>query len=139
MDDLYRDQILDHYKSPRHHGKLTHPDARAEGENPLCGDHYTVDLAIADGRVTDIAFEGRGCSISQAALSMLTDEVIGKTVEDVAAITRDEIVEMLGIPLSPVRLKCALLGLSTIRVALHRHSGTPLPESFAGLDEIEWR
>jgi nitrogen fixation NifU-like protein len=138
-DELYREQILDHYKSPRNHGELTDPDATAEGNNPLCGDEVTVDLRIADGAVSEIAFRGHGCAISQASLSMLSEEIVGMPVEQVAALPREHVEEMLGIPLSPVRLKCALLGLGAIKVALHRHSGTPLPKEWAGMDEVVWQ
>ena len=139
MDDLYRDHILDHYKAPRNYGELAEPDVSAEGQNPLCGDQLAIDLKVDDGRIADIRFHGRGCAISQAATSMLTEMVLGRPVEDAAALTRDDIVDEVGIPLSPVRLKCALLGLGTLKVALHRHCGTPLPEGWAGMDEVDWR
>jgi len=139
MDDLYRDNILDHYKSPRNHGTIDDADVSAEGMNPLCGDQLTIDLKIDDGRIERIRFHGKGCSISQAATSMLTELVEGKTVEEAAQISREDVEAELGIPLSPVRLKCALLGLGTLRVALNRHSGVPLPEGFAGMDEVDWR
>lgn len=138
MDDLYREHILDHYKSPRNYGTLEAADASAEGQNPLCGDQLTIDLTIAEAAIADIRFSGHGCAISQAAASMLTDMVKGRLVTDAAAITSDEMTTEVGIPLSPVRLKCALLGLSTLKVALNRHSGTPLPAGIAGLDEIDW-
>jgi nitrogen fixation NifU-like protein len=139
MDDLYRDHILDHYKDPRNYGQLEDADVSAEGQNPLCGDQLSIDLKVRDGLIDQIRFNGRGCAISQAATSMLTEMVVGKPVGDVAALTRDDIVEEVGIPLSPVRLKCALLGLGTLKVALHRHCGTPLPEGWAGMDEVDWR
>jgi nitrogen fixation protein NifU and related proteins len=140
MDDLYREHILDHYKNPRNHGTIEDADVTAEGVNPLCGDQLAIDLKIADdGRIEDIKFHGRGCSISQAATSMLTELVEGHTVDEAAALTKDDILQELGIPLSPVRLKCALLGLGTLRLALNRHSGTPLPDGFAGMDEVDWR
>ena len=140
MDDLYREHILDHYKNPRNHGTIDDADVTAEGVNPLCGDQLAIDLKIADdGRIEDIKFHGRGCSISQAATSMLTELVEGHTVDEAAALTKDDILQELGIPLSPVRLKCALLGLGTLRLALNRHSGTPLPDGFAGMDEVDWR
>ena len=140
MDDLYREHILDHYKNPRNHGTIADADVSAEGVNPLCGDQLAIDLKIADdGRIEDIKFHGRGCSISQAATSMLTELVEGHTVDEAAALTKDDILQELGIPLSPVRLKCALLGLGTLRLALNRHSGTPLPDGFAGMDEVDWR
>ena len=140
MDDLYREHILDHYKNPRNHGTIDDADVTAEGVNPLCGDQLAIDLKIAaDGRIEDIKFHGRGCSISQAATSMLTELVEGHTVDEAAALTKDDILQELGIPLSPVRLKCALLGLGTLRLALNRHSGTALPDGWAGMDEVDWR
>jgi len=139
MDDLYREHILDHYKSPRNHGALDHADVSAEGMNPLCGDQLQIDLKIDDRRITAIRFHGRGCSISQAATSMLTELVVGRTVDEAAALTRDDVTAELGIPLSPVRLKCALLGLGTLKLALNRHSGTPLPAGMAGLEDVDWR
>ena len=139
MDDLYREHILDHYKNPRNHGSLAEPDVSVEGTNPLCGDELHLDLRIEHGRIVEIRFHGRGCSISQAATSMLTELVEGRTVEEAGALTRDDIVAEMGIPLSPVRLKCALLGLGTLRVALNRHAGVALPDGWEGVDGIDWR
>ena len=112
FEQLYREVILDHYKTPRNHGLLDPSDAVAEGQNPLCGDEVTVSVRFGDGDVIeDVGFEGRGCAISQAATSMLTDLVKGRTAEEVAAMPKEELLEEIGIPLTPVRLKCALLGL----------------------------
>jgi nitrogen fixation NifU-like protein len=131
FEQLYREVILDHYKSPRHHGLLDPNDAIAEGQNPLCGDEVTVSVRFGEGDVIEsVGFEGRGCAISQAATSMLTDLVIGRTVQDVALMSKDELLEEIGIPLTPVRLKCALLGLGVLKVALHKAKGTPLPEEW---------
>ena len=131
FEQLYREVILDHYKSPRHHGLLDPNDAIAEGQNPLCGDEVTVSVRFGEGDVIEsVGFEGRGCAISQAATSMLTDLVIGRTAQDVALMPKDELLEEIGIPLTPVRLKCALLGLGVLKVALHRAKGTPLPEEW---------
>ena len=139
MDEhFYRELILDHYKSPRHYGELENPDAFAEGQNPLCGDEQTVALRLRDGVVDDIRFHGQGCSISTAATSLLSEVVVGKPVDEIARMGRDDMVELIGIPLSPVRLKCALLGLGVMKVALHRAVGTPLPEDWPGMDEITW-
>ncbi len=140
MDDLYRELILDHYKNPRNHGLLDPADAKAEGQNPLCGDEIVITLRLDGGDVVeDVGFEGRGCAISQAATSMLTELVKGRTVADVAAMPTDELLDELGVPLqqNPARLKCAVLGLGVLKVALHRAKGTPLPEEWAGLDELE--
>jgi nitrogen fixation NifU-like protein len=136
FDQLYREVILDHYKNPRGHGLLDEPDAQAEGQNPLCGDEVTVSLKFAeDGEtIADVGFEGRGCAISQAATSMLTEIVKGRTAAEVAELPREELLEEIGIPLTPVRLKCAILGLGVMKVALHRAKGTPLPEEWQGLD-----
>jgi len=131
FEQLYREVILDHYKSPRHHGLLDPNDAIAEGQNPLCGDEVTVSVRFGERDVIEnVGFEGRGCAISQAATSMLTDLVIGRTVQDVALMPKDELLEEIGIPLTPVRLKCALLGLGVLKVALHKAKGTPLPEEW---------
>ncbi len=131
FDQLYRELILDHYKNPRNHGVLDPSDARAEGQNPLCGDEITVSVRLGEGDVIEeVGFDGRGCAISQAATSMLTDLVKGRAAQDVAAMDKDELLEELGIPLTPVRLKCALLGLGVLKLALHKAKGTPLPEEW---------
>ena len=135
FDDLYREVILDHYKSPRHYGRLESPDGEAEGQNPLCGDEVSISVAYEGDTISDIRFEGRGCAISQAATSMLTDMVIGRDAAEVAEMSKDELLEEIGIPLTPVRLKCALLGLGVLKVALHRAVGTPLPEEWADLEQ----
>jgi nitrogen fixation protein NifU and related proteins len=140
FDQLYREIILDHYKNPRGHGLLDDPDAQAEGQNPLCGDEVSIYVAFdSDGDTIDeVKFSGRGCAISQAATSMLTEMVRGRSATEVATLPRDELLEEIGIPLTPVRLKCALLGLSTLKLALHKAKGTPLPEEWAGMsDELD--
>ena len=96
-----------------------------------------IFVAIEGNKIEDVKFRGRGCAISQAATSMLIELVRGRTVDEVATMPRDELLEEVGIPLTPVRLKCALLGLGVLKVALHRARGTPLPEEWAGLDELE--
>ena len=131
FEQLYREVILDHYKAPRNHGLLEPHDAIAEGQNPLCGDEVTVSVRFGEGdTIEDVGFEGRGCAISQAATSMLTDLVKGRTASEVATMPKDELLDEIGIPLTPVRLKCALLGLGVLKVALHRAKGTPLPEEW---------
>ena len=140
LDQMYREVILDHYKNPRGHGVLEDADATAEGQNPLCGDEVTVSVKFAaDGEtIEDVGFEGRGCAISQAATSMLTEMVKGRKAADVAALPKDELLEEIGIPLTPIRLKCAILGLGVLKVALHRAKGTPLPAEWQSLaDELE--
>jgi nitrogen fixation NifU-like protein len=139
FDQLYRELILDHYKNPRHHGLIEDADAHAEGQNPLCGDEITVSLKFAeDGEtIADVGFEGRGCAISQAATSMLTDLVVGKKAGEVASMPKDDLLEEIGIPLTPVRLKCAILGLGVMKVALHKAKGTPLPDEWRGGDDFD--
>jgi nitrogen fixation NifU-like protein len=139
LDQMYREVILDHYKNPRGHGVLESPDAAAEGQNPLCGDEVSIFVAFGDDGETidDVRFRGRGCAISQASTSMLMEMVKGRTADEIAAMERDELLDEVGIPLTPVRLKCALLGLGVLKVALHRAKGTPLPEGWEGLDELE--
>jgi nitrogen fixation NifU-like protein len=118
MDDFYRENILDHYKNPRNAGHLDHPTTTADGVNPLCGDELSVELEIEGDTVQDVRFNGRGCAISQAAASMISDVVKGKTVTEVRALGSEDVLEELGIPLSPIRLKCALLSVNVLRVAL---------------------
>jgi nitrogen fixation NifU-like protein len=132
---MYREVILDHYKNPRGHGLIEDADAQAEGQNPLCGDEVSIYVAFGeDGDTIDeVKFKGRGCAISQAATSMLTEMVRGRSATEVATLPRDELLEEIGIPLTPIRLKCALLGLSTLKLALHKAKGTPLPDEWAGM------
>jgi len=137
MEDLYREVILDHYKNPRGHGVIDDADAQAEGLNPLCGDEVAIYVAFGeDGETIDeVKFSGRGCAISQAATSMLMEMVEGRTASEIGELSKDELLEEIGIPLTPIRLKCALLGLGVLKVALHRSKGTPLPDEWAGLDD----
>jgi nitrogen fixation protein NifU and related proteins len=139
LESLYREVILDHYKNPRGHGVIEHADAEADGQNPLCGDEVSVYVAFGeDGEtIDDVKFSGRGCAISQAATSMLMEMVSGRTAAEVAGLDKDELLAEIGVPLTPVRLKCAMLGLTTLKVALHKAKGTPLPEGLAGFDELD--
>jgi nitrogen fixation protein NifU and related proteins len=140
FDQLYREVILDHYKNPRGHGLIENADAEAEGQNPLCGDEVSIYVAFADDgdTIEEVKFSGRGCAISQAATSMLTEMVTGRSAKEVATLKRDELLDEIGIPLTPIRLKCALLGLSTLKLALHKAKGTPLPDEWAGMaDELD--
>ncbi|MCY7419305.1 MAG: SUF system NifU family Fe-S cluster assembly protein [Chloroflexi bacterium] len=126
MDDLYRDEILEHYRRPHNFGTLAHPDVSYEGANPLCGDRMTLMLDLDEsGTVTDVAFTGRGCAISQASASLLTDTLRGRTTTELNQLVKDDVLELLGIDISPARLKCALLSLDTLQRALAaRTSGT---------------
>jgi nitrogen fixation NifU-like protein len=118
MDDFYKEYILDHYRNPRNFGHLDAPTAVAEDLNPLCGDTITMELHVdADGRVDDIAFSGKGCAISQASASMLTESIKGKKLEDVARLSQDVVLENVGIGISPTRMKCATLGLKVLKSA----------------------
>ena len=137
FDQLYREVILDHYKNPRGHGAIADADAHAEGQNPLCGDEVSIYVSFGDDGDTleEVKFEGRGCAISQAATSMLMEMVKGRTAQEVAALDREELLDEVGIPLTPIRLKCALLGLGVLKLALHKGKGTPLPDEWAGLAE----
>ncbi|HEU4920804.1 MAG TPA: SUF system NifU family Fe-S cluster assembly protein [Candidatus Limnocylindrales bacterium] len=118
MDDLYRDYILEHYRRPHNFGVIEDPTASIEGNNPLCGDRITLQLGISDGVVERVGFTGRGCAISQASASLLTDEIKGKPVVDVAAFRADDLLDLLGIEISPARLKCAMLSHDTLQKAL---------------------
>ena len=118
MDDLYRDYILEHYRRPHNFGVLEYANASHEGANPLCGDRITLQLRLADGNVAGVGFTGRGCAISQASASLLTDEIKGKPIAKAAAMTSQDVLDLLGIDISPARLKCALLSLETLQHAI---------------------
>jgi nitrogen fixation NifU-like protein len=118
MDDFYKEYILDHYRNPRNFGHLEHPTAKAEDLNPLCGDTITMELAVDDaGKVSEVKFSGRGCAISQASASMLTESIKGLSLEEVAKLSPDAVLEKVGIGISPTRMKCALLGLKVLKSA----------------------
>lgn len=119
MDDLYKEIILDHYQHPRNQGTLPDASVSFEDSNPLCGDRVRMDLKIADNVVVDVKFSGRGCAISQAAASMLTDEIKGKTLDEIQRLDRQSMLDMLGIPLGPSRVKCALLALKVLKAGAY--------------------
>lgn len=117
MDDFYRDYILDHYRNPRNFGRLERVDVEAEDLNPLCGDQIRMQLSLDDGVVSDVRFSGKGCAISQASASMLTERVKGMKLADVAKLSKDVVLEDVGIGISPTRMKCAMLGLRVLKSA----------------------
>ncbi len=120
MDDLYREMILDHYRNPHKKGLLHPADIDYAEDNPVCGDHIHLTIQLdEDNRVKDVGWEGEGCAISQASASMLYETLIGKTLEEIRSISKDDVLEMLGIPLSPVRLKCALLSLKVLKAGAY--------------------
>jgi nitrogen fixation NifU-like protein len=119
VDQLYREIILDHNKNPRNKGTLDPHDYSAEDVNPLCGDEIRIDVRVNDDRVSEIKFSGRGCAISQASASLLTEMVEGMTLDEVKALTKDDLLEEIGIPLSPARLKCALLSLKVLKSGVY--------------------
>jgi len=120
LDDLYREVILDHYKNPQYRGELDPHDLSFEDENPLCGDHLRIDLRVDDaGVVTDARFSGHGCAISQASADLLVESIIGKKIDDLKDLSKDDVLELLGFDeLGPVRLKCALLSLKVLKGGL---------------------
>lgn len=115
MDALYREAILDHYKHPRRKGHLENPDINHHDHNPFCGDEITIQLKVENDIVVDAAFDGRGCAISQATASMLMEEVVGKSLDELKQLDKEYILELLGIEIGPVRLKCALLPLKVLK------------------------
>lgn len=120
MDDLYRETIIDHYKNPSYRGELDPHDITFEDENPLCGDQIRIDLRVdEEGKVKEAAFSGHGCAISQASADLLLESIHGKSVEEIKMLTKQHILELLGIELTPVRLKCALLSLKVLKAGVY--------------------
>ncbi|MCL4303032.1 MAG: SUF system NifU family Fe-S cluster assembly protein [Anaerolineae bacterium] len=134
MDDFYRENILDHYRHPRNAGKLEHPTHSHEEHNPLCGDVIRLDLHVNEDNIIDqVAFTGKGCAISQASASMLTEMIQGKSLEEAKQIGKEQILEALGIEIGPVRLKCALLSLKVLKAGAYG-----LSEEDWNTDDEEW-
>lgn len=125
MSDMYRDLILEHHRYPHNFGTLDPHDVSQEEHNPLCGDRIRLDLRIVDNKISEVAFSGKGCAVSQAAASMLTDELIGMDLDQVRQYGKAELLELIGLPLdkNPVRLKCALLSLKALKVGVYRYLG----------------
>jgi nitrogen fixation protein NifU and related proteins len=120
MDDLYREIIIEHYKNPQFRGVLDPHDITFEDENPLCGDKVRIDLRVDEGgKITEAAFSGHGCAISQASADLLLEQIIGKNVDEIKGLNKQDILNMLGIELGPVRLKCALLPLKVIKAGIY--------------------
>ncbi len=120
MDDLYREVIIEHYKNPSYRGRLDPHDFSFADSNPLCGDHIQIDVRVdKTGKVTEARFEGHGCAISQASADLLLESIIGKSVEEVKTLGKQDILDLLGIDLGPVRLKCALLSLKVLKAGVY--------------------
>ena len=135
-DDIYREIILDHYRNPRNKGKLTDADVSIHDSNPLCGDEIDIHLKVEEGKIKNIKFEGRGCAISQASASMLTEMVIEKPLSTVKEIAKNDILENIGLlNLGPARIKCALLSLKVLKMGMVRYYTDKDPESAKKLDE----
>ena len=125
MDDLYRDYILDHYKHPRNFGELEPHDLEAQEHNPLCGDELGVQIRVKDGHIEELRFHGHGCAISQAAASIASEELTGMALDEVATLDADWMIDLLGIPVSATRRKCALLNLKVVRGAVTGENDWP--------------
>jgi nitrogen fixation protein NifU and related proteins len=133
MDDLYREDVLDHYEHPHHRGSLVDADISIADTNPSCGDRISIDVRLSPDRtrIAEVAFSGDGCVISQAATSMLMDAVVGTSVDEVQQLDRQAVLDMLGISLTPTRIRCAVLGLKVLQAGIARylagHSGVQTP------------
>ena len=123
--NIYQEELLDHYENPSNYGTLPNPDVSHEEDNPLCGDTIRIDLIVEDDTIKEVRFCGHGCTISQAAASMLTEEIEGKTLTEIKKLSRDDILNMIGIDLGPVRVKCALLALKVLKAGAYGIKGWP--------------
>ena len=129
-DDIYREIILDHYRNPRNKGRISDADVSIHDSNPLCGDEIDIHLKVDSGTIKDIKFEGRGCAISQASASMLTEMVYGKPLTSIKDLTKDDILENIGLTnLGPARIKCALLSLKVLKLGMVKYYADKDPDS----------
>lgn len=126
MSDMYQEIILDYYRHPRNKGVLPHPDIVSHDANTSCGDEITMHVLIKDGKIGNVRFSGKGCAISQAAASMLTEYVLGMSVDDVAKLNKDDMLKLISIPISCIRLKCALLGMKVLKLGVLQYMGKKL-------------
>ncbi|HET6641026.1 MAG TPA: SUF system NifU family Fe-S cluster assembly protein [Nitrososphaeraceae archaeon] len=135
-EDIYREIILDHYRNPRNKGRISNADVSFHDSNPLCGDEIDMHLKVEDDIVKDIKFEGRGCAISQASASMLTEMVMNKSLTSVKELDKDDILENIGlVNLGPARIKCALLSLKVLKMSMVEYYASKDPESAAEIRE----
>jgi len=126
--DIYKDIILDYYRNPRNFGDLPNPDVRAKDSNPLCGDVIEMQLKISGGKVEDVRYKGKGCAISQASASMLTEVIKGKNLDEIKALGKKDILNLLGIDPGPTRIKCALLSLKVVKLGVYGYLGQVITE-----------
>ena len=127
-EDIYKEIILDHYRNPKNKGRLSEAEISAQDNNPVCGDRLSIDIKLEDNVVSDIKFDGEGCAISQSSASILTEMLMGKTVDELSKFTKDELLEELGTPsLGPARIKCALLSLKVLKIGTYQYLGAELP------------
>jgi nitrogen fixation NifU-like protein len=125
-DEMYQEIILDYYRNPRNKGTLPHPDIVSHDSNTSCGDEITMHVLVKDGRIGNCRFSGKGCAISQAAASMLTEYALGKSLDEVAKFNKQDALNLINIPISCVRLKCALLGLKVLKLGVLQFMGKKL-------------
>jgi nitrogen fixation protein NifU and related proteins len=135
-DDIYREIILDHYRNPRNKGKINNPDVVIHDSNPLCGDQIDIFLKVEEGQIKDIKFDGKGCAISQASASMLTEMVMDKPLTAAKDISKDEILENIGLTnLGPARIKCALLSLKVLKMGMVKYYSDKEPKTAEKIEE----
>lgn len=123
-NEIYREHILDHYKHPRNFGVLKDADIRQREFNPLCGDELEFNIKLSNGKIEDVRFKGRGCAISQASASLLTEDIMGKSLKEIEKIKNEDVINMLGIPIGPVRYKCAILAIMTVKAGIRHYQNS---------------